>query len=299
MSNKIRLLDGSIGQELVKRLGGPLSTMWASDVVIEKPELVFELHKEYFDAGASIATTTTYSALQDRLDYEKSTCDIDQIWTSAINAAVTARDENGYGCVAGSIGPLVGSYLPNLCPPPADAEIAYGPIVEALAPEVDIFLIETMSSVNQAIGALRAVEKARIPVWIALTVDDFDGTKLRSGEDLKEIEPILNRYTVQAVLINCARPEAVSDGVRIIKQFGLPFGAYANGFTSIKDEFKKIGSTVATLEKRKDLTDQKYVELVMEWIDTGATIVGGCCEIGPSAIKALADEIQIRGHSIV
>lgn len=299
MSNKIRLLDGSIGQELVKRLGGPLSTMWASDVVIEKPELVLELHKEYFDAGASIATTTTYSALQDRLDYEKSTYDIDQIWTSAINAAVTARDENGYGCVAGSIGPLVGSYLPNLCPPPADAEIAYGPIVEALAPKVDIFLIETMSSVNQAIGALRAVENARIPVWIGLTVDDFDGTKFRSGEDLKEIEPILDRYTVQAVLINCARPEAVSDGVRIIKQFGLPFGAYANGFTLIKDEFKKISSTVAALEKRKDLTDQKYVEVVMEWIDSGATIVGGCCEIGPSAIKALADEIRIRGHSIV
>ena len=68
MTIKIRLLDGSIGQELVRRSGGPLSTMWASDVVIEKPELVFELHKEYFDAGASIATTTTYSALQDRLD---------------------------------------------------------------------------------------------------------------------------------------------------------------------------------------------------------------------------------------
>ena len=299
MSNEIRLLDGSIGQELVKRLGGPLSTMWASDVVIEKPELVFELHKEYFDAGASIATTATYSALQDRLDYEKSTCDIDQIWTSAINAAVTARDENGYGFVAGSIGPLIGSYVPSLCPPPADAEIAYGPIVEALAPKVDIFLIETMSSVNQAIGALRAVENARIPVWIALTVDDFDGTKLRSGEDLKEIEPILGRYTVQAVLINCARPEAVSDGVKTIKRFGLPFGAYANGFTLIKDEFKKISSTVAALEKRKDLTDQKYVEAAMEWIDSGATIVGGCCEIGPSAIKELADDIRIRGHSIV
>ena len=52
MSNKIRLLDGSIGQELVKRLGGPLSTMWASDVVIEKPELVFEIAFEGIAASS-------------------------------------------------------------------------------------------------------------------------------------------------------------------------------------------------------------------------------------------------------
>ena len=296
----IRLLDGSIGQELVNRFGGPLSTMWSTDVLIERPDLVLELHTEYFDVGATIATTNTYAILQDRLDFENSSHDIKKLWDSAISAAVTARDKkNSYGSVAGSIGPLVGSYVPELCPPPIEAEVAYTPIVDALSPHVDLLLIETMSSVSQAMGALRAVKNVSIPIWLALSVDDFDGTKLRSGEALSDIRTCVDNYRIDAILINCSRPEAVNDGVKIIGQFGLPFGAYANGFTVINDEYKKINSTVAALKKRLDLTDKRYVDEVFKWIDAGATIVGGCCEIGPSAIKALSQKLTASGFCIV
>jgi len=296
---KIRLLDGAIGQELVNRFGGPVSTMWATDVLIHNPGLVYQLHKDYFDVGATIATTNTYAVLQDRLDYEHSAHDIKPLWKSAIDAAVKARDENTFGQVAGSIGPLVGSYLPELCPSPLEAEKAYSPIVKALVHHVDLLLIETMSSVSQAEGALRAVQNVSIPVWLAVTVDDFNGSKLRSGEALEKIQPLLNRYPIDALLINCSRPEAVSQSIPIIKQFELPFGAYANGFSEINDEYKKVSSTVAVLQKRQDLSNKKYADDVLTWIESGATIVGGCCEIGPTAIATLAHRLTQSGYTIV
>mgnify|MGYP001435969566 len=65
---------------MVNRFGGPLSTMWSSDLLIERPDLVLELHTEYFDVGATIATTNTYAILQDRLDFENSSHDIKKLW---------------------------------------------------------------------------------------------------------------------------------------------------------------------------------------------------------------------------
>lgn len=54
--------------------------MWSTDVLIERPDLVLELHTEYFDVGATIATTNTYAILQDRLDFENSSHDIKKLW---------------------------------------------------------------------------------------------------------------------------------------------------------------------------------------------------------------------------
>ena len=64
---KITLLDGSIGQELVKRSGDRATPLWSTTVMMEKPELVDKVHTEYFDAGATVATTNTYPVLYDRL----------------------------------------------------------------------------------------------------------------------------------------------------------------------------------------------------------------------------------------
>merc|ERR1712224_259544 len=113
--------------------------------------------------------------------------------------------------IAGSIGPLMASFRPDLCPAPHEAESLYEPIVSHLAPSVDLLLIETMSSVDQAVGALRATDKASVPVWLSLTVNDFDGTKLRSGESLQDLRAAIEGHRVDALLINCTRPEAIED----------------------------------------------------------------------------------------
>lgn len=296
---QVTLLDGSVGQELVLRSGKKPRAIWSTEVLLEKPEQVAEIHAEYFHAGASIATTNTYPVLRDRLESEGLEGQLETLWDRALKAAREARDNNGWGRVAGSIGPLVASYRPDECPPAKEAEVEYEEIVEALGQAADLLLIETMSSVDQADGAMRAANKASLPVWLAVTVDDFDGRVMRSGEPLSALIPLLERHRPSALLINCSRPEAVTTGLDIISGFGLPFGAYANGFTEISHGFVTSTPTVDKLKRRLDLDVKKYGEFAMDWIAKGASIVGGCCEIGPPYIKELAKRIRAAGHEIV
>jgi homocysteine S-methyltransferase len=296
---EITLLDGSIGQELVKRSGDRATPLWSTRVMIEKPEIVNEVHAAYFNAGATVATTNTYAVLYDRLKTADLKDQRFELWETAMTAATAARDAHGSGRVAGSIGPLIASYRPDLCPPPDQAAELYGEIIETIGPLVDVLLIETMCSVDQADGAMRAAKKSDRPIWLALSVDDFDGTKLRSGENLKDVRPMLDRHQPDAILINCSRPEAVSKGVEIISKFGFKFGAYANGFARISDGFLQDSPTVDVLEQRQDMSPNHYAEFAMDWVALGATIVGGCCEVGPDHIKELAQRLISEGHIIL
>ena len=296
---EITLLDGSIGQELVKRSGDRATPLWSTHVMIEKPEIVNEVHAAYFNAGATVATTNTYAVLYDRLKTADLKDQRFELWETAMTAATAARDAHGSGRVAGSIGPLIASYRPDLCPPPDQAAELYGEIIETIGPQVDVLLIETMCSVDQADGAMRAAKKSDRPIWLALSVDDFDGTKLRSGENLKDVRPMLDRHQPDAILINCSRPEAVSKGVEIISKFGFKFGAYANGFARISDGFLQDSPTVDVLEQRQDMSPNHYAEFAMDWVALGATIVGGCCEVGPDHIKELAQRLISEGHTIL
>ena len=297
--SEITLLDGSIGQELVKRAGKAPTPLWSTTVMIDQPDILRDVHAEYFNVGASVATTNTYPVLHDRLVRAGLQEQIETLWAQAVKSAQSARNAHGSGRIAGSIGPLIASYRPDICPSAAEAEELYRDIVDALAPHVDLLLIETMSSVDQADGALRAAMKSGRPVWIAVSVEDFDGSKLRSGENLADLAPVLNRHDTDAILINCSRPEAVSTAVDIVAQFGRPFGAYANGFTKIAQGFLKDAPTVDALQERSDLSPAAYADFAMGWINQGATIVGGCCEVGPDHIAELAARIEAAGHHIV
>ncbi|MBT5317970.1 MAG: homocysteine S-methyltransferase, partial [Rhodobacteraceae bacterium] len=87
----ITLLDGSIGQELVKRAGKKPTAMWSTAVLIDQPNLVREVHNDYFSAGASVATTNTYPVLKDRLEREGLADQIETLWARAVQTACAAR----------------------------------------------------------------------------------------------------------------------------------------------------------------------------------------------------------------
>ncbi|MEM9970585.1 MAG: homocysteine S-methyltransferase family protein, partial [Pseudomonadota bacterium] len=129
---------------------------------------------------------------------------------------------------------------------------------------------------------------------LGVTVDDEDGAKLRSGEpvaSLAELKP-------DAFLANCSAPEAMPTALAALAAFGVPFGAYANGFVKITKEFLSPGSTVGALAKR-DMPPETYAEHVLTWVDQGATIVGGCCEVGPAHIREIHRRLTAAGHDIV
>lgn len=286
----ITLLDGGMGQELIAR-AGKATPLWSIQALLDHPQWVRDVHDSYFRAGAQIATTNTYSILPDRLVTHGLTDRFSELQHLACRMAVEARDSHGSGRVAGSLGPLGFSYQPDKSPPAEQAAEIYRHICQVQQDYVDLYIAETMSSVDQARGALMAMSQFGKPVWVSFSVDDADGARLRSGEPVTDILPLLKEYGPDAVLINCSVPEAVNQAVPLLMSAGMAVGAYANGFAGINKQFDHIGATVDLLESRTDLDPAAYAEFADQWVASGASIIGGCCEVGPAHIRLLADRL--------
>jgi homocysteine S-methyltransferase len=294
----IILLDGSIGQEAVKRSGDRATPLWSTSVMLEKPGVIQGIHADYFNAGATIATTNTYAVLPDRLAMYDMEDRLDALLEQALKEAEAARRDNTQR-IAGSLGPMRASYRTDFQISFEDTAADYKRLIDVMDPRVDLYLIETAASLHQAEATLRAVAQGTKPVWLSLSVDDDDGTKLRSGEALTDVGALVRQFDPEAVLLNCSRPEAIAAGLDILKTFGKPFGAYANGFTRISEGFLQDAPTVDALEQRKDLGPDDYADFAIGWVAQGATIVGGCCEVGPAHITELARRLNAAGHTIL
>lgn len=291
-SMNITLLDGGLGQELLARSASKPTGLWATQLLIDQPELVRELHRDYFLAGADIATTNSYAIHRDRLRPFGLEHRFAELHRQACLLAVSARDRHGQGLVAGAMGPTGRSYRPDLAPSAEEAADLYAEIASLQEPYVDIFLCETMSSVEQARGAVMGASSGNKPVWLAVSVDDEDGSRLRSGEAITEIFPLISEFNLEALLVNCSTPEAVNHAIPLLANQGIPIGAFANGFVEIATDFLKEGAIVDLLETRANLGPKIYADFVDGWIKHGATIIGGCCEIGPAHIEELAKRLK-------
>ena len=285
------ILDGGMGQELVAR-AGKATSLWSVQALLDAPEVVRQVHDEYFAAGADIATTNSYSVLPDRLEPHGMLDRLEELARLACQLAADAREAHGSGMVAGGLGPQGFSYQPDKAPPAAQAAEAYAKLAQIHAQYVDVHLLETMSSVDQARGGLMGAGVTGKPVWVALSVRDDDGTRLRSGELLSDVMPLLEEFNPAAVFINCSKPEAVDTAVPILAKSGRVVGAYANGFTGIAADFNKVGATVDMLSARRDLGPNAYADFADGWAANGATIIGGCCEVGPAHIAELSRRLK-------
>lgn len=287
----IILLDGGMGQELVHRAGDRPTPLWSTQVMLDHPGLVAQVHADYRNAGATVHTTNTYAILRDRLDGTGAEDQFEALYAAAL------KEAEGVGVLAGAIGPLGASYRPDLMPAHEVAVAAYRHVANILAPKVDLIICETVASLAHARAVLEAAAATGKPVWLAMTVDDADGTRLRSGEPLADVFAMAG--AASAILANCSVPEAIDAAMGVLATGDKPFGGYANGFTKISDGFLGDKPTVDALTARQDLGPDVYARHAMSWIAQGATIVGGCCEVGPAHIAMLAEEIRAAGHKIV
>jgi homocysteine S-methyltransferase len=295
--SEIVLLDGGMGQELVHRAGDRPTPLWSTQIMFDHPGMVEQVHKDFFVAGATIATANTYAIHHDRLMGTGLEGQLAELHACALREAQAARAAHGSGRIAGAIGPLRASYRPDLHPVPQTAVPLFREVAELLAPSCDLLILETVASIAHARDAFAATRDTGLPVWLSFTVADRDGTQLRSGEPLEDALEVAD--AADAVLINCSAPEAVTQALPIVAKLGKPYGGYANAFVQITDDFLKDKPTVDTLEMRRDMGPRAYAGYVMEWVSAGATIVGGCCEVGPSHIAEIAERLRAAGHTIV
>jgi homocysteine S-methyltransferase len=214
----ITILDGGMGQELIARSAAQPTPLWATKVLMEEPELVRAVHDDFFAAGAKVATTNSYAIHHDRLIAAGLDEQFEPLHRAACEIACASRDAAGGRRVAGAIGPLIGSY--QIGPLPTDAAERFAEVCRIQAPYVDHFLIETVSALDHVRATLAGATGHGKSVWLSVSVDDYDGTKLRSGVPLEHVMDCFDR--AEALLVNCATPEAVTMAVDVIKGCGKP-----------------------------------------------------------------------------
>ncbi|PWG16281.1 homocysteine S-methyltransferase family protein [Salibaculum griseiflavum] len=293
---KITLLDGGIGQEMIKRAGDRPKPLWSTQAMMDHPGLLQSVHADYFDAGATIATANTYAILRDRLVKEGIEDRFEALQSAALSEARKAAE--GRGRVAGAIGPLVATYRPETHPTHADAVPQYAEVARLMADQVDLILCETVASFTHARAVLDGALAAGRPVWVSFTVDDEDGSRLRSGEPVAEAARAMVEGGAAAILANCSAPEAMPAALDAMTPTGLPCGAYANAFTQITKAFLQDSPTADALQARRDMGPDAYADHALSWLDHGATILGGCCETGPAHIGEIARRLRTAGHDI-
>ncbi|WP_371196291.1 homocysteine S-methyltransferase family protein [Glaciecola sp. SC05] len=293
--NAVTILDGGMGQELLSRSARPITRLWSADIMLNEPELVRDLHRDFILSGARVITLNSYTATPERLGHENQLDKLPGLHRSAMHAAKTAIDlaEIEGVSIAGCLPPLVASYRPDVSRSFKESLISYRRLVELQAPASDIFLCETMASMTEATAACTAALESGKPVWVALTVSDSEPGVLRSKEAIAEVANAVIALGAEAVLLNCSQPEAINSSWSQLRHINQKLGAYANGFVSVAKLHP--GGTVEALEARQDLNPQRYAEHALAWATKGASIIGGCCEIGPAHIKAVHDTLQKAG----
>ncbi len=293
----IVLLDGGLGQEIHRQAGEPAHPLWSVRVMMDNPEVVKKVHEDFIRAGARVLTINSYTCTPTRLGRHGYSDWFENLQQKAFELAYKARSEAGFSeqevNIAGCLSPLVGSYVSDKRSFTAMKQ-EYQQIVDVQAPLIDLFLIETLACIGEAKAAVEATRGSGKPVLLSFTLSDQEPGKLRSGETIAEAIDALASYDLKGLLFNCSFPETIAKGFDNLEGINIPFGGYANGFTSV--EPLKPGGTVDSLTARQDLNQENYASQVMNWVEDGATIVGGCCEVGPSYISELRDKLQAKGY---
>jgi S-methylmethionine-dependent homocysteine/selenocysteine methylase len=215
--------------------------------------------------------------------------------------ALDARDAAGAlgadVAIAGCLPPLNGTYRPDLVRAFGTNFDEYCRLAELQAPHVDLFVCETMSTADEGRAAATATSETGKPVWVSWCLGEGGG-KLRSGETIAQATAGLRDLRIGAVLANCSPPESIAAAMPELVATGIVAGGYANGFTDIPVGYRP-GRTLEQLRARTDLDPDAYAAFVLGWVNDGARIVGGCCEVGPTHIVRLRELLAEHGHTVV
>src|SRR5438067_4667288 len=304
LGERIVVLDGSWGVLIQRDVRGeeayrgerfrehPRDVAGDPDLLnLTRPEIVRDIHRRYFEAGADIATTNTFTATRiGQADYALE----DYAAEMSLEGARLARrvaDEFG-GFVAGSVGPL--NVTLSLSPRVDDATYrthtfeqvreAYAEQIRALADGgVDFLLIETVFDTLNAKAAIAAAldEAPHVPLWISFTAIDRSGRNL-SGQTVEAFWLSVEHAQPFIVGVNCSLGAAqmrpfVEDLARI-----APVYVSCHPNAGLPNEF-------GTHDEQPADTSRFLGEFARDGL---VNVVGGCCGTTPEHVKAIVDKTR-------
>jgi 5-methyltetrahydrofolate--homocysteine methyltransferase len=304
LRERIALLDGSWGVLIQRQVRGeeayrgarfkdhPRDVAGDPDLLnLTKPELVLEIHRQYFAAGADIATTNTFTATSiGQADYGLEPYVREMNLEGAQLARQAADEVDGF--VAGSVGPLnvTLSLSPRVDDPAfrthtfEQVREAYAEQISALAEGgVDFLLIETIFDTLNAKAAIAAAqdEAPELPLWLSFTAIDKSGRNL-SGQTVDAFWLSVEHAKPFIVGVNC------SLGAREMRPFVEDLARVAPTWVACHPN-AGLPNEMGTHDELPRDTSRYVREFAQDGL---VNIVGGCCGTTPEHVKAISDLTQ-------
>jgi methionine synthase I (cobalamin-dependent)/5,10-methylenetetrahydrofolate reductase len=277
--NRVHLFDGAMGTLLYSR--GVFVNVCYDALVLEQPDLVQQIHREYAAAGAEIIETNTFGANPVKLSgfgLEGKTLEINR------EAARLAREAVGEALVVGAMGPL-GIRIEPWGPTAAgEAEEYFRRQVEGLLEGgVDGFVLETFSDFHEVQAAYRAVRSlSDLPVVAQMTVG-ADG-RTTYGTDMDHLAGELDTLGAEIIGLNCSvGPSTILDALEAFaERTSRPLAAQPNA-----------GLPRSVGDRKIYMASPEYMaKYAKRLIEVGARFVGGCCGTTPEHIRVAAATVR-------
>jgi homocysteine S-methyltransferase len=294
-SGHVLLLDGGLSNQLEQQGCDLNNDLWSAKLLLDDPDAIVQAHLHYLQAGANCLITASYQASE--LSFARAGIDKDgsqslilksvELAQSAINKyTVNFAAKQSRPFVAASIGPYGASLADG-----SEYHGNYGVTDETLMlfhrdkllwldeSDADVLACETIPSFQEASMLKQLLTHVTTPAWVSFSCKD--ALHLNDGTTIEEAAMLFEGHdTVVAVGVNCTGPQFIGGLIKRIKSV-VPNKAiivYPNSGETFDPDNKTWHGTSLPME---------CGSAAQKWIEAGATIVGGCCRMGPEHIKAI------------
>ena len=294
---KTRILDGGMGQELLHKGLKPKGTLWSAHALIDEDchQLVIDTHLDFINAGAEVIVTSTFTARRNRLIQNDCEKYFEKINIKAVELAQKARDISKKDIlIAGGLPNQKQTYTADLGKDLDSIKKNFYDQAKMLRNGIDFYYLDVMSSGLECEIALKAIESFNLPVLVGVHLRD--NGQLPSGEKIENIVKKYKNKNWLGIIMACISPKAYGVVSNDLKKIDIAYGFKLNAFKEIpvgytvasKDAWGNAGNPNTVLGRNTDLNESKFYEYAKKFMQNGATILGGCCEIRPSHIKEIS-----------
>ena len=288
------VLDGGLSNQLEAQGADLRDALWSARLLADDPARITEAHAAYYAAGAQVVITSSYQAsfqgfATRGIEHAKAAQLLRRSVELAREAelAANAAGANTQRWVAASIGPYGAvladgsEYRGRYGLSVADLEAFHALRLQTLVGAMpDVLAMETIPDADEAEALLNLVRGTGVPCWLSFSAA---GRKTRAGQPLAEAFALAADVDeVIAVGVNCCAPQDVLAAVEIASAVtGKPVVVYPNSGESW-DAKARAWREESTFD----------AALVRSWIDAGARLIGGCCRVGPDAIRQVGEAVR-------
>jgi S-methylmethionine-dependent homocysteine/selenocysteine methylase len=279
-------MDGGMGTGL-QAMGVPMDgEAWSGVANLTHPRAVRELHAVFLAAGAQILITNTFAAGPGPLAAAGYGDRFEEANRNAVSAAKEAREAVGRDAVviAGSMSRMVADGLSASDGHSGDESALNDAFRRQAAilgqAGVDVIVLEMMGAEKHALPAVTAAAETGLPVWLGISMVEAAPGEVETidGEDITALLGSLPKAAIDAVFVMHTDMRSVPNSLGAIQAtWGGTVGAYPH-----------VGDWSPPDWLFHELTPTAFADDASEWVSRGATIVGGCCGIGPEHIAELA-----------